>query len=642
MLSLGLALSSRAILGGAGPSYSAESKAYFARWASPPSTRDGVAFNKFISFLVSRGVWSKLDCLYTGCAPDETTSHLNLISTPFTLVKHGTVAFSAYNGWTGNGVSGSYLDSTFNPTTATTPKFTQNSASLFAYMLVDNASGKAIVGNSNARLNPTTSIRINSASTDTTSIDGPKNVLWVLSRSGAAAYSVYQNLLDTADATTASAAPSNEPLCVCGDGPTDGDFSADQIGLAGWGSNLTQFDVAVLRTAAKQLFFDLTVSGVTRPKPSLRVSSGAIPATVLGMQYQAATGDAFPTVPMGVLGKGFLVGWAAIELSAGVYTWPALDAFASVATAHGLQFLYCSDGKPSFYTFPTNHTAYSNFITALVTRYSGVITHYGLWNEPSQDAALPSAAELAALANIAVPIIRAIDPAAKICAPGFQGQIATAAQFSDDYYAAGGPTTVDIVALHTYNTDLPETTSGISRNSLARLYRLIEKYGLQDKPIWQDEFGTGQTTGGYTQDQLTAFMTRGIILFYCSNVDTVLVYYWDNANFSFDLWSGSALNTSGIAYGEVHKWLVGSSISGIISQSGSVYQVPLTRPGGYQALIVWDAGTTGFNGSSSFTVPAWATQYHDLAAGKTTGLGATVTIGPKPLIFENQDATGWV
>ena len=99
-----------------------------------------------------------------------------------------------------------------------------------------------------------------------------------------------------------------------------------------------------------------------------------------------------------------------------------------------------------------------------------------------------------------------------------------------------------------------------------------------------------------------------------------------------------SLTPAGIAYRELEKWMVGATVTGPLTQNGTVWTLPFSRSGGYQALAVWNTGTTGYNGSSSYTVPSWATQYHDLAGNVTTGLGATVTIGMKPILLENQSA----
>lgn len=105
---------------------------------SNPSASDNINYTKLICGLFSDGIMAggdlisgcgpKLDVLYIFAAKDEATSELNLCSTKYTAVKHGSPTLTAYAGW--KGVAGSttdYLDTTFNPTTAG-GNTTQNSA----------------------------------------------------------------------------------------------------------------------------------------------------------------------------------------------------------------------------------------------------------------------------------------------------------------------------------------------------------------------------------------------------------------------------------------------------------------------------------------------------------------------------------
>ena len=166
--------------GGFTPSCS-QSSAFLAAATTVTLTADKTRYDTLICGLVSDGVWN-FDALYIWAAPDQTSALINLANPgTFNGTTHGTVSFSAYNGYTGD-TSTFYIDTGFNPTTATTPNYTQNSASYGAYVLtsritthnwwaIGNASGSSneifspLSGGAggNAQLNSTSSFNLNNA-----------------------------------------------------------------------------------------------------------------------------------------------------------------------------------------------------------------------------------------------------------------------------------------------------------------------------------------------------------------------------------------------------------------------------------------------------------------------------------------------
>lgn len=123
-------------------SYSAEALAFFARLATQPSAGRKTLYSSLIGSLVDAGVWAKLDALYLFAATDQATALTNLKSANYTATVSPTPpSFIADAGITGDGVA-SYLNSNFNPTTATSPHYTQDDACAFAWSYTsDNNSG---------------------------------------------------------------------------------------------------------------------------------------------------------------------------------------------------------------------------------------------------------------------------------------------------------------------------------------------------------------------------------------------------------------------------------------------------------------------------------------------------------------------
>ena len=64
--------------------------------------------------------------------------------------------------------------------------------------------------------------------------------------------------------------------------------------------------------------------------------------------------------------------------------------------------------------------------------------------------------------------------------------------------------------------------------------------------------------------------------------------------------TSAGLNTAGIAYGQVSDWLVGATLSGPCTATGTVWTCPFTKLGGIQNLAVWDASKT-CSGNTCYT-----------------------------------------
>lgn len=125
--------------GGFSPT-STESGNFLARATGVTLDADKTNYDTMITGLVADGVFAKLDLLYIWAAPDRTTALLNLIQNAYNATEGGTVSFSAYHGYTGD-ASTFYLDPAFNPATASSPKFVQNSATVGVYNLSSRTTG---------------------------------------------------------------------------------------------------------------------------------------------------------------------------------------------------------------------------------------------------------------------------------------------------------------------------------------------------------------------------------------------------------------------------------------------------------------------------------------------------------------------
>ncbi len=124
-------------------------------------------------------------------------------------------------------------------------------------------------------------------------------------------------------------------------------------------------------------------------------------------------------------------------------------------------------------------------VREIVTRFKGRIPVYEIINEPniSLKGGLPRYIEIW---KTVAPIIREIDPQAKLMGPA---TVNMELRWIDGFFAACAPL-VDIVSVHDYEGH--NTYEATHWNwKIGELRKLMTKYGLGDKPLWQTERATG-------------------------------------------------------------------------------------------------------------------------------------------------------
>jgi len=357
-----------------------------------------------------------------------------------------------------------------------------------------------------------------------------------------------------------------------------------------------------------------------------------IPSSLFGMTLVAGT--TWPTVSIGALGKGTGVNWPYIEPRSGVFNWDRLDGWVRLAEQNRADFFYSNDLVPSWAAADpkscrptyagsqvmgcTSTVAdlqdWDRFVTALATRYRGRLI-YELWNEPYTHSFTGTVRDMVALTTREYQVIRRVDPHALILAPS--GTSAYMVQ----YFAAGGPTGVDVVTFHSYQS----TPEAVARDASA-MKSLAAKYGLMAKPIWDTEGSWGAAS--LTVDQQSSFLARVYLLLWSQGVSRFYWYAWDSAAFG-SLWSSAhGSSPAADAYTQVYRWMVGATMDRPCSPaSDSTWTCTLSRPGGDRALVVWNS-----LGSKDYVPAVTYRSYFDLA-GTRHQVHAPVIIGSEPILF---------
>lgn len=251
--------SRRALLGGG--SYLAQSLALFARFTTPPTTADKRIINNTISALLNTGLWTKCDAIYFPAAATAQAAQRNWVQDLYNLTPTNSPTFTPYRGYAGNGTT-SYLDTGFNPSSASSPKLTQNSAHISAW---DNTSRAAnsttIIGarQSTANYDDITPFftgsvsvgRVNSSAAAgiSASVGGSRGQ-FVANRSNISNQQLYYNGASIGTNTSAvSVAPPNVNIMLLArgvNGSSPDAYTTDTVSQASIGSTLSSTDVANL------------------------------------------------------------------------------------------------------------------------------------------------------------------------------------------------------------------------------------------------------------------------------------------------------------------------------------------------------------------------------------------------------------
>jgi hypothetical protein len=219
-----------------------EAAALVARFTAPPPDARKALIDAWWTPVKASGAHLVLDGFHFEAGADSQSARLNWIQAAYDLTPVSSPTFVADRGYTGDGAA-SYLDTGFNPTTASSPKFTLNSACVGFFSRTDATFSTYFdVGNTNARLNSRSNNAnqprglVNDGTTANFGATANSIGMYAINRSGASARQFYRNGSLLGSDTAAATALSNETIKVLMAGNA---FSIRQ-GLASyWGASLT-------------------------------------------------------------------------------------------------------------------------------------------------------------------------------------------------------------------------------------------------------------------------------------------------------------------------------------------------------------------------------------------------------------------
>jgi polysaccharide biosynthesis protein PslG len=371
---------------------------------------------------------------------------------------------------------------------------------------------------------------------------------------------------------------------------------------------------------------------------------GIIPQSLFGMtvldfenvsaplQYGTTrTWDSFP-----------MLDWADINSAPGVYDFQHLDVFLKTNQERNVEVIYTfgrtplwassQPGTPTPYgpgecAPPSDLQNWDNYVTAIAVHAGTRIQYWELWNEPQDpEYYCGDMRTLLTMAQHAYRIIKSVNPAALVITPS--ASAAGGPAWLDTYLSQGGGNDADIMSFHGYCNSEAE-----SINSVVSQYRnVISAHGQSNKPLWDTE----ADWAGDPDDVLAgdanraAFIAKYYLLQWSGGVSRFVWYAYDGGT-----WGGlSGADPDVTAYNTVEQWMEGASMpSACIHDPGNTWTCPLTRAGGYQALVIWNSSRT-----LSYKVPVQYSDSRDLTGNVRSLSGGRVQVGESPVLIETGKA----
>jgi len=160
---------------------------------------------------------------------------------------------------------------------------------------------------------------------------------------------------------------------------------------------------------------------------------------------------------------------------------------------------------------------------------------------------------------------------------------------------------------------------------------VMSAYGQSAKPLWDTEASWGPAEHLPNEEEQVSFVARHYILQWSKGVQRSYWYAWDDTRYG-TLWDKNrGLRKPGIAYREVYRWLAGATMTlPCAMASDSTWTCGLTRPGGYEALLVWNPSST------KWYKPAARFEQYLTLVGETFTIKGPVPIGSQPILLQRK------
>jgi len=161
--------------------------------------------------------------------------------------------------------------------------------------------------------------------------------------------------------------------------------------------------------------------------------------------------------------------------------------------------------------------------------------------------------------------------------------------------------------------------------------------GQKEKPVWDTEASWGQNAWLSDPNLQAAFLAKFYLLHWSTAIDRLYWYAFDNDQWG-TLWDPkNGLHKAGIAYREIHRWLLGATMTLPCASEQSLWRCTVSRENGYRGIVLWSADSSA--SVSRIALPPEFRQYRDLSGNVEKIPEDGTPISGAPILAET--ATGF-
>jgi len=343
---------------------------------------------------------------------------------------------------------------------------------------------------------------------------------------------------------------------------------------------------------------ETTGSETPAPTESAAIDPNAVQPSMVGLHIEGAEGGAWASAPFGALrlwDNG--TAWSQIELAKGEFKWDNLDGVVDTAESRGLndilyvigttpdwaakdpENLNASDyPQPGAAEAPANISDWSEWVTAVATRYQGRISSYQIWNEANlANFFNGTPKQMAELTKVAYDIIKAIDPEAQVVSASPSTRLVKSfdrffPKYLEELATLGWP--VDVMAIHTYPDATGDPT--VRAALIVKAQDFLKASGAPTLPLWDTELNYGLAgPGDIPKEEITGARAAGFVVrTYIDDlrlgVDRSYWYIWTLK--PYDLLGVQAYSGSDGEQGffAVNDWVTGATFGGCTEADNTV------------------------------------------------------------------------
>ncbi len=277
---------------------------------------------------------------------------------------------------------------------------------------------------------------------------------------------------------------------------------------------------------------------------------------------------------------------------------------------------------------PRNMEDWRTYVKTVATRYKGRIHDWEIWNEPNRPQSWTGSVDtLVEMTREASAILKQVDPTNVVVSPAATETRGLA--YLDAFLQKGGGQYVDVIGYHFYvGREPPEAMVTL----IEGVERLLARYGLNSKPLWNTEAGWLGADPLPPQTQ-AAYLARAYILNWAFGVSRFYWYAWENHHGTRIELVGpdnATLTPAGRAFGAIQTWMTDAVLTGCSAADNGVWTCGLER-GNRTLHIVWNASS-----ETAFSVPdSWsAHEAEALDGGRTPIRNNSISTGISPVLVD--------